>query len=107
MKKIKIADSVRIGAIDYSVVDADIVIIEDKCNYIGSIDYDNTQINLRCDINEQRREETFFHELMHGIFVEAGYLDHEEKLVDNLSKVLYQVMKDNYFYDEKSGSKGF
>jgi len=42
-----------------------------------------------------KQQQVFVHELLHATFYEAGYLEDEEEMVDRVSRVLFQVLKDN------------
>jgi len=49
-------------------------------------------------VGEQRQKQTIIHEMTHAMFQEAGIeLENEEDIVNRLSIVLHQVMKENDF----------
>lgn len=92
MKKIKV------GGIVYDVELKEVVEINQDRNYYGSCDYKSAKIEIANTINEQRQEQTLIHEVMHAVFDEAGIsLENEEDIVNRLSLVWYQVLKDNDF----------
>ncbi|MGL5712276.1 MAG: hypothetical protein ACRCXT_20865 [Paraclostridium sp.] len=91
-----IKDSVKIGAMQYKVtcVDEDIILENQLCN--GTIDYENLIITISNNRARQKQEETFIYEVLHGIIRDRNLiLEDEEMIVDEISKGLYQVIKDN------------
>ncbi len=91
-----IKDKIKIGAMIYDVIRSKEVVLLDNqvCN--GVIDHENLVIKIAEDRCEQRKEETFIHELLHGIIRERNLiLEDEEMIVEEISKGLYQVIKDN------------
>ena len=86
---------VKVAGMLYSVSEVEYVIIDGSVNYAGSCDYNNTHIEIREDLPQARKDETFVHELMHAAFYEAGYDEHDEEMIDRVSKVWHQVLKDN------------
>lgn len=90
---------VRIGSIYYDVIVEDKTIVLDSSQCKGKIDYDFHKINIDSSIqDEQGQEQTFLHELIHGIARERS-LDFdnpdEETIVDGLAIGLHQVIMDN------------
>lgn len=90
-----IPKQVKVAGVNYSVEERDCVIIDGNSKYMGSCTYTNSTIELLNSLNDERKEETFVHELFHAILNEAGFDDHDEELVNRASKVLYQVLKEN------------
>lgn len=88
-------EKVIVAGITYSIEEKDNVIIDGNSRYAGSCDSENAIIEIKADLTNERKEETFVHELLHAILFEAGYAEHDEELVMRASKVLYQVLKDN------------
>lgn len=92
MKKIKV------GGIIYDVESKETVEINQNKNHYGSCDFKSAKIEIANTVNEQRQEQTLIHEVMHAVFDEAGIsLENEEDIVNRLSLVWYQVLKDNDF----------
>lgn len=94
MKKL-IPKSVRVAGVDYKVQEVENVIIEGSTEYGGSCDYASMEIEIRESLPQTRKDEVFVHELLHAMFYEAGYQEHDEDMVNRVGKVLYQVLKDN------------
>lgn len=93
-----IPEKVRIGSCDYKVKISDELIVLDTRQCKASIDYEFHTINIDYTIQDiQGQEQSFLHELVHGI-VHSRSLDlgeNEEKIVDEIAIGLHQVIKDN------------
>lgn len=92
----EIKDKIKIGPMEYEVkkIDEPILLDNQVCN--GIIDYENLSILIYKNRAIQKQEETFIHEVLHGIINERNLiLEDEEMIVEELSKGLYQVIKDN------------
>lgn len=88
---------VKVAGVTYTVEEKDVVIIDGNANYAGLCDYKDARIEILKEMNSERKEETFVHELFHAVLNEAGFDDHDEELVSRASRVLYQMLKDNHF----------
>jgi Zn-dependent peptidase ImmA (M78 family) len=102
MNKLIIPKTVRVGAIDYDVDYADVVVIDGSINYAGSCDFENSQILIIDKLKESKKFAVFMHELVHIMFDQAGYHEHDEDMVERLARVLHQILRDNYFYEDES-----
>lgn len=94
----KILKKVKIGGLKYKV--EQVKGLENRelnPHLAGQIEYAKLTISVDEKFPKELRDQVFIHELTHGILVEAGYLDHEEEQADRISRVLYQVLKDNDF----------
>lgn len=90
-----IPQKINVAGIDYQVKEVDTVIIGDSTSYAGSCDYVKSEIQLLTSLSQTKKEQTLVHELLHACFNEAGFNEHDEDLVNRVSIVLYQVLKDN------------
>lgn len=88
-----IPGKVRIGGLEYDVKQVEGLI--QHHNLAGQIVYSSGVIKIDAGLPEDRKEQILIHEVLHGVFEEAGYNDEEEDMVNRLGKVLYQVLKDN------------
>lgn len=91
-----IKNAIKIGSMTYSVkiTNEPIILNHQECK--GIIEYDDLTIKISNKIAKQRQEETFIHEILHGIIHERNLiLEDEEMIVEEISKCLYQVIKDN------------
>jgi len=94
-----IPDSIKIGCYDYKIVETDEPIIVESKECSGKIDYRNHIIKIkRSGISQQAKEETLWHEIIHGIFdyrsINPAKND-EETIVEELALGLYGIMKQN------------
>lgn len=95
----EIPNKVIIGSVDYEVIIKDETIVLDAVQCKGKIDYDYHEINIDSSVQDkQGQEQTFLHELIHGIVRERN-LDFknadDETIVDGLAIGLHQVIRDN------------
>lgn len=95
-----IPDTIRIGSMNYKVeITKEKIIVKNSLCY-GQIDYEKHKISLSEDYcDNQGLELTFLHEIIHGIIYERN-LDmskkiNEELLVEEISRGLHQLIKDN------------
>ena len=94
----EIPRSIRIDTVDYTVEKKERLIVGGKSAQ-GCITYSKHLIEVEPDIqDEQGMVQTLWHEILHGIMEERA-LDFkessEETLINELSKGIYQVIKDN------------
>lgn len=91
--------TVKVGAIEYEVVLDELEASEGV--QFGWCRYDKCriEINNHRNIHIQKQHQTFVHKLTHAIMHEAGvgFGDDEERVVNHIGLVLYQVLKDNDF----------
>jgi len=91
---------VKIGCYNY-----DIIFVDNNSEDLdygqnwGVIDNVNLEIKIAQKLKVEQQEEIFLHEIIHG---SLDYMDveHDEELVSKLSKVLYQVLKDNKHFSD-------
>lgn len=83
----------KIGGVNYKVIK--VKGLAKEHGVIGQILYDDLIIKIDADLPVDRQEETFIHEMLHGVFFEAGYTEQDEDMINRIGKVLYQVLKDN------------
>lgn len=93
----KIPDSVRIGGVEYPISYVENLRLDNKLAY-GRIDYDNCAIELSANDGaaHEKRCQTLWHEILHGIREHAGLeIKNEEAVVEMFAKGIYQVLQDN------------
>lgn len=90
-----IPEKVKVVGIDYKVEYKPVVKIYGSKDYTGSCNFDESIIQILDELSDDKKEQTFIHELVHAIFKEAGYDEQDEDMVNRLGIVLYQVLKDN------------
>lgn len=86
---------VKIGATKYKVANLKVIDSAAQGVVMGEVDYPKCLITLLGPLNRARKEETLIHEVLHAIFFEAGYLEHNEEMVDRLTPFLYSFIKEN------------
>ena len=83
----------KVGGVQYTVEEIPNLISKDDC--WGQVDYFNSTISIEPSLSETRKEQTLIHELTHAVFLEAGYKEQDEDMINRVSIVLHQVLKDN------------
>ncbi|MEC5422112.1 hypothetical protein QGM71_01220 [Virgibacillus sp. C22-A2] len=96
-----IPSKVKVAGIEYDVLQKPTV--DKNATLAGICNWGFSEIEIKEDIPQDRKEETFIHELLHAIHYEAGYDTQDEDMINRVGKVLYQVLKDN---DLRFGNKG-
>lgn len=91
-----IPEKIKIGSSIYNVILTKDKLEVDGNECFGYIDYNFHKIFLNEEIQDrQGLEQTFLHEILHGIFNEIGLQDKSEDEVDRISIGLLQVIRDN------------
>lgn len=88
---------VKIGSMEYNVnLEGEPIVCEGRL-YDGLILYDELLIRLHSNRATPRVEETFLHEILHGILRERdiNFGEDEEEVVEMLGKAMYQFIKEN------------
>jgi hypothetical protein len=88
--------NIRIGSTKYELLRPQNVIIGDGV-YLGAIDRDAGELEIKSSIKPQAAKQTFWHEVMHGMMHEMGEeeLCHDEQFIESLSRLLYAFHEDN------------
>ncbi len=92
-----IPEKIIVAGIEYEVEEVEMVIVNDNINYAGSCSEANSEIKLLKSLSKTKKEQTLVHEILHACFYEAGFDEHDEDVINRVSNVLYQVLKDNDF----------
>lgn len=93
----KIPRSVRIGGVEYEVID-NVAGLNDGQNVLaGEINYNDSVIRLNEVVaGHQMKCITLWHEILHGIRNHAGIeIEDEETVVELFARGIYQVLQDN------------
>lgn len=103
----KIPESVRIGGVEYEVID-NVSGLNDGQNVLaGEINYNDSVIRLNEVVaGHQMKCITLWHEILHGIRDHAGIeIADEETVVELFARGIYQVLQDNgaRLFDLKEG----
>lgn len=94
-----IPSKVNVAGIEYDILEFEE--IDDDPGTLGTCLYQKSLIKIKNNISINRKEQTFVHELLHAIINESGYNEQDEDLVNRVSIVLYQVLKDNKLHFTK------
>ena len=92
-------DNIKVGGIDYRI-DFKELEKDDDGIQLGWCDYVKAKFEINNhNISIQKQKQTVIHEMTHAIMHEAGlgFGDDEERVVNHIGLVLYQVLKDNDF----------
>ena len=105
----KLPESVRIGGVEYEVIDNVPSLNDGENLLLGQINYRDNTISLS-DIAQghQMKCITLWHEILHGIRNHAGLeIENEEDVVDMFARGIYQVLQDNgsRLFDLKDGDQ--
>lgn len=84
---------VNVAGIDYTVQYQDGMM--KNYSLLGQVLYAESTIDIDSSMSQSKKEQVFVHELVHAIFNEAGYDEQDDEMVNRLSIVLYQVLKQN------------
>ena len=81
-----IPSSVKIGGVVYAVEETTETLCVKNRECVGTIDYENAVIRINNKRGTQRQAQTFWHEVVHGIFFDRGIDlgDEEESIVEAL-----------------------
>lgn len=93
--RMNIPGKVKIGNLDYEVVQTENNLVFEGESVDGMITFEESKIELGI-LNKSKQfiEETFIHEVVHGI-LNHMCMEQNEEVVDKISKGLHQVIKDN------------
>jgi hypothetical protein len=87
--------TVRIGALDYQVVEVERLQADDRSALIGLINTHELVIQVETRLDPQMKLTTVWHETLHGLLCQAGIDEHDEKTLEVLSYGIVQVLRDN------------
>lgn len=94
-----IPKKVRIGSMNYDVILTDKTILKGNQQCYGHIDWEHHIIEIDKTLQDvQGQEQTFLHELVHGIVHERNLNiqnSDEETITDEIATGLHQIIKDN------------
>ncbi|MEB7753317.1 hypothetical protein [Staphylococcus pseudoxylosus] len=79
-----------VRGVKYSVVQLEEIDNDPSC--LGICIYRESLIQLKKGLSTERKKQVLMHELLHAMLYEAGYDQHDEEQVKNLSVVINQVI---------------
>lgn len=89
----KIPKKLKVGGLYYDVEITNKMYLG-AANVSAEIMYDDLKIHIAPN-PEQRMQADFVHEMLHAIYHNLGYREHDEKKIDELAQALYAVFVDN------------
>ncbi|HGN7345485.1 TPA: hypothetical protein ACKW5K_002708 [Staphylococcus aureus] len=84
---------INVCGVKYKIVQLEDV--DNNPNCLGLCIYKDSLIQLKRGLSYERKKQILIHELLHAMMYEAGYEEHDEELVNNLSIVINQVISQN------------
>lgn len=85
--------NINVCGVKYYVMQAEEVDNDPSC--LGICIYRESLIQIKRGLSTERKKQVLVHELLHAMMYEAGYEEHDEELVKNLSVVINQVVSQN------------
>lgn len=96
----KIPNKIKIGGFIWSIEQSEKVANEG--NAFGSTHMRKQRIFIEPSENQQKKEHTLIHEIMHAIWWQSGLIERfketknaEEEVIQAMAHGMYQVLKDN------------
>lgn len=88
-----IPNHVKIGGTTYQVEISEMLSLG-TANFSAEIDYQNLKLRITPQAEEKMLCD-LLHEIIHGIFTQLGYVEHDEKHIEELARALFALIKDN------------
>ena len=88
----KLPESVQIGPITYQVKEESRTALD---SFYGQIVYSDGLIALQPGMAPVYQEITLFHEILHGMLLQGGIRDHDERVLDVLAHGFVMLLRDN------------
>lgn len=94
-KLIDIPETLKVGGIRYKVENVSGIV--DRFETLGQVNYLKGTIQVDDSLCTDKRNQVIVHELTHAIFMEAGFEEQDEDMINRIGNVLFQVLSDNKF----------
>lgn len=91
----KIPSTIKVAGVNYKVIEKESIEVNGDKNCLGSCGYTDSTIEILSDMSEERKWQILIHELTHACFFESGFDKQEEDMINRISIVLHQVLRDN------------
>jgi hypothetical protein len=96
IRKVK---KLKLGAVHYTVERRSVPITElDNGNVVGRTHYDAGKLLISNALCEETEALTILHEALHALFWHAGMREQDERLIEALSGLLLDFLRDNTAY---------
>lgn len=86
---------VKIGPISYEVIHAHDLHSNDRVKLDGWIRYNTSEILIEGDLGAQRSLQVLWHEVVHGLFEDAGIDQPDEQVVTAVGNRLIELIRNN------------
>ena len=88
-------ETLIVGGTPYEVIEVEV--IDNDPMIWGQTVYEKHQLLIKQGLDDVRKRQTIIHELLHAIFFESGYAEHEEEIVNRLGITLsaIKLVKEN------------
>jgi Zn-dependent peptidase ImmA (M78 family) len=87
---------VKIGPIKYQIVEEPGLCNRDHDIILdGVISYSESKISIEANLLPQAKRHTLWHEVTHAILMQAGIVEHDERLVTALAYGIMDVLQKN------------
>ena len=95
----KIPSKIKVGGMTYKIDQVSSYDMAKGCDNWGKTDFSTLSIKVDKELPQERKEESFLHEVFHTIMHSTGLFrevkEKEEDFVLRISQAVYQVFKDN------------
>jgi hypothetical protein len=99
MMSIRKVKKLKVGAVHYTVERRPVPITElDNGNVVGRTHYDAGKLLISDALCEETESLTILHEALHALFWHAGMREQDERLIEALSGLLLDFIRDNPAY---------
>lgn len=89
-------EKIRIGCLEYTIKLVDKLVDDEDQPIYGQVAYDACEIRIWKELDPQSKQATLWHEIIHAILVNAGYVgEHDEQMVSAIAHGIYDVLIDN------------
>lgn len=88
---------VKIGALDYKIIESSLVHDLPEMYKMGEIDYTDSKIYIDTELHNRVKRNTLLHEIVHGMLNDSGHLVERdnEGLVSALAGQLHSLIREN------------
>lgn len=89
---------VRVGAVEYAVIEVeDLHTHRDgvRVDLQGQVDYEACEIHIRPGYTVQQQLFTLWHEMIHAMLEQAGFVEHDERMIVTLGYAVVGAIRAN------------
>ena len=86
--------TVTVAGVPYEIESVE-GLLESGIGALGLIRYEAQKIYYDASLPDQRRDQTILHELVHAMFYESGFGEHDEDVIERLALTMFRTIKDD------------